>query len=65
MLISTALPAMIHPRKEKSPQLFNLLKDPHEKKNLASQNPKVVARLAAKIEQWWPVKERKVITVWQ
>jgi hypothetical protein len=45
--------------------LFNLLKDPHEKKNLASQNPKVVARLAAKIEQWWPVKERKVITVWQ
>ncbi len=54
-----------HPRKEKRPQLFNLLKDPHEKKNLASQNPKVVTRLAAKIEQWWPVKERKVITSWQ
>ncbi len=51
-----------HPRTEKRPQLFDLLKDPHEKKNLAEQHPGVVADLAAKIAAWWSVKERKVIT---
>lgn len=54
-----------HPREEKRPQLFNLLQDPKEEKNLAEQNPKVVARLAAKIGKWWPVKERKVLTKWE
>ena len=54
-----------HPRKEKRPQLFNLLKDPKEEKNLAKDNPEVVARLAAKIGKWWPVKERKVLTKWE
>ena len=54
-----------HPRTEKRPQLFNLLKDPKEEKNLAGQNPEVVARLAAKIGKWWPVKERKVLTKWE
>jgi len=54
-----------HPREEKRPQLFNLLQDPKEEKNLAEHNPKVVARLAAKIGKWWPVKERKVLTKWE
>ncbi|MBT3570377.1 MAG: sulfatase [Opitutae bacterium] len=54
-----------HPRTEKRPQLFNLLKDPKEEKNLAEHNPEVVASLAAKIEKWWPVKERKVLTKWE
>lgn len=54
-----------HPREEKRPQLFNLLKDPKEEKNLAKDNPEVVARLAAKIAKWWPVKERKVLTKWK
>ena len=54
-----------HPREEKRPQLFNLLKDPKEEKNLAKENPEVVARLAAKIGKWWPVKERKVLTKWE
>ena len=54
-----------HPREEKRPQLFNLLKDPKEKKNLAKDNPEVVARLVAKIGTWWPVKERKVLTKWE
>lgn len=54
-----------HPRTEKRPQLFDLLKDPKEEKNLAGQNPEVVARLAAKIGKWWPVKERKVLTKWK
>ena len=51
-----------HPRTEKRPQLFDLLADPHEKKNLAGQHPEVVADLAAKIAAWWPVTERKVIS---
>ena len=54
-----------HPRTEKRPQLFNLLNDPKEEKNLAEHNPEVVARLAAKIGKWWPVKERKVLTKWE
>ncbi len=53
-----------HPREEKRPQLFNLLKDPKEENNLAEQNPNVVAKLVAKIDNWWPVKERKVVKKW-
>jgi len=50
-----------HPRTERRPQLFDLLKDPHEKKNVAGQNPKVVARLVKRIDSWYPVRERKVL----
>jgi uncharacterized sulfatase len=56
--------ASANPRTEKRPQLFDLLADPHEKTNLAAQHPDTVARLARKLDQWWPVKERKVITQW-
>ena len=51
-----------HPREERRPQLFDLLADPHEKENLAGKHPEVVADLAAKIDAWWPVRERKVLT---
>jgi len=51
-----------HPRTEKRPQLFDLKADPAELKNLAGEHPDVVARLAKKIENWYPVKERKVLT---
>ena len=54
-----------HPREEKRPQLFNLLKDPSEEKNLAKYNPDIVARLSDKIAQWWPVADRKVLTSWE
>lgn len=50
-----------HPRTEKRPQLFDLLKDPHEKKNVAGAHPDVVARLVASIDNWYPVTERKVL----
>ena len=56
--------ASSHPRIERRPQLFDLLADPHELNNLASANPDVVAQLAAKISEWWPVKERKTIESW-
>jgi len=54
--------ASSHPRTEKRPQLFDLLEDPTEEKNLAGQHPDIVARLAKKIADWYPVTERKVLT---
>jgi uncharacterized sulfatase len=54
--------ASSHPRTERGPQLFDLLADPHEEHNLAKQHPEVVARLAEKIKNWYPVKKRKTIT---
>lgn len=56
--------ASSHPRTEKRPQLFDLISDPHENRNLAAEHPEVVARLAKKLQQWWPVTERRVITEW-
>jgi len=51
-----------HPRTEKRPQLFDLINDPHEMKNLAGEHPKVIARLAKAIDGWYAVKERKTQT---
>lgn len=56
--------ASSHPRTEKRPQLFDLLSDPHEDVNLASKNPEIVQRLAEKLQAWWPVTERQVLTKW-
>jgi uncharacterized sulfatase len=56
--------ASSNPRDELRPQLFDLLADPHENQNLAAQNPQVVARLAARLQEWWPVTQRKVLTAW-
>lgn len=51
-----------HPRTERRPQLFNLKDDPHERQNVAGEHPEVVARLAARIGNWYPVTERSVLT---
>lgn len=56
--------ASSHPRTEKRPQLYDLLADPHENTNLAAANPEVVARLAARLQEWWPVTQRQVLTEW-
>jgi hypothetical protein len=53
-----------HPRTEKRPQLYDLFADPHEDNNVAKDHPQVVADLAKKIADWYPVSERKVITEW-
>lgn len=45
-----------------APRLYNLHDDEYEQNNLAEQNPEMVARLSAKLEQWYPLKERKVLT---
>jgi arylsulfatase A-like enzyme len=56
--------AASHPRTEKRPQLFDLLADPHEDTNLASAHPEIVERLAGKLQSWWPVTKRQVLTKW-
>jgi uncharacterized sulfatase len=54
--------ASTHPRSEKRPQLFDLLDDPSEERNVAGEHPQIVARLAEKIAAWYPVRDRKVRT---
>lgn len=56
--------ASSHPRTEKRPQLFDLLADPHEDKNLAAQHPELLQKLNAKLQAWWPVTQRQVLTQW-
>lgn len=56
--------ADVHPRTERRPQLFDLEADPHEEHNLAAEHPELVERLAGRIADWWPVKERKALTRW-
>ena len=36
-------------------ELFDVLADPHEKKNLAAEHKALVDRLTSKINQWWDV----------
>ncbi|MGB4709664.1 MAG: sulfatase [Fuerstiella sp.] len=55
----------VHPRTDPRPQLFDLIADPLEEHNLAKDNPEVVARLAAKLDGWWKVTERKVVTTFE
>lgn len=38
---------------DNQPQLYNLLEDPHERRNLAANNPEVVADLTREIKEWW------------
>ncbi len=57
--------ASTHPRTERRPQLFDLLADPHEEHNLAAEHPEIVARLAQKIADWYPVTERNVLTTFE
>ena len=51
-----------HPRTIRGPQLFDLLNDPFEKKNLAMAQPDLVTKLRGKIENWYPLSERKELS---
>jgi arylsulfatase A-like enzyme len=53
-----------HLRTENRPQLFDLLSDPHETRNLARDHPAILARLADRLQDWWPVTQRRVVTTW-
>ena len=45
-----------HPGREPEArtELFNLVQDPHEERNLATGRVEIVARLKSKLDQWWP-----------
>ncbi len=51
---------MKYPPDETGPRLFDLISDPHEKNDLADENPKRVKQLSKKIANWWPVTEREI-----
>jgi len=44
-----------------APELFDLIDDPYEQANLHGKLPEVAKALRAELEQWYPLKERKVI----
>jgi hypothetical protein len=37
-----------------APELYDILRDPFEKENLAAKRPVEVKRLRARIAKWWP-----------
>ncbi|HSP43488.1 MAG TPA: sulfatase [Luteolibacter sp.] len=43
-----------------SPQLYDLAADPHEKRNLAAEQPQTTGELTRLIQNWYPLQERKV-----
>lgn len=56
--------ASTHPREEKRPQLYDIHADPYEENNVAADHPEIVARLAARLQEWWPATTRQVLTEW-
>ena len=54
--------ASTHPRTEKGPQLFHLLDDPQETKNVAEEYPETVSRLAAAIHDGLPTRSANLAT---
>ena len=57
---------MRYPPQGGEPQLFDLKKDPAEKNNLATKNPKRVKELSALLDEWYMPEQRtmgKVATV--
>ena len=43
-------------------RLYKITEDPFEKKNVASERPDKVQQLKEKIEAWYPLKERELLT---
>lgn len=48
--------------KDAAPRLYDLAADPHENHNLAEERPQLVTELGRLIEDWYPLKERRVNT---
>jgi arylsulfatase A-like enzyme len=44
------------PKSSGGPELYDLIADPHEERDLAGDQPEVVAELTRLIEEWWPAK---------
>ena len=48
---------VIHKSDPTEPKLYNLIDDPDETNNLAKVHPKIVGRLAKKIQNWHPLSK--------
>jgi len=44
------------------PRLYSILGDEFEENNLAEKHPEIVAKLSQKLTDWYPLKERKILT---
>ena len=49
--------APVHASRPNLPQLFDLIDDPLETKNLSERHPAVVSQLSHKINDWWKLKK--------
>jgi len=49
------------PVKATGPELYDFVKDPYEQNNLYGNLPKVYESLRNKLDNWYPLKERKVV----
>ncbi|MCA9158313.1 MAG: sulfatase, partial [Planctomycetales bacterium] len=46
---------LIAPRGVDAPtELYNVFDDPHERRNIATEQPDKVIQLLTKLDQWWP-----------
>lgn len=52
----------IHQKAAGGPQLYDLIADPFEKTNRAPSEPEVVRRLEQRLTDWYPVRQRRVLT---
>jgi len=55
----------VHLREDVRPQLFDLIADPLEENNVAKDHPELLTQLAAKLDAWWKVTQRKVVTTYK
>ena len=53
--------ASSHPRTVKTPQLYDLIRDPNELHNVAADNPQIVQRLSKELTDWYPIRSRKTL----
>jgi uncharacterized sulfatase len=51
-----------HPRDDLRPQLYDLHSDPLEERSVAADHPDLVQSLGERLQAWWPVRERQVLT---
>ena len=54
--------ARFHPREETGPQLYDLIEDPHEQRNVAADHAERVTEMAATLQEWWPVTEAETVS---
>jgi uncharacterized sulfatase len=52
----------VHDKMDPRPQLYDLLADPFETKNLAVEKPELLKHLVEELENWYPVTKRSCIT---